>query len=312
MPRILTLGEIVVEIMAADVGQSLGAPGALLGPYPSGAPAIFIDQVARLGVPAALVACVGDDAFGRLNTERLARDGVDVSAVTVVPGATTGTAFVSYRADGGRDFIFHIADSACARLGPQHLTAQALQGCTHLHVMGSSLFAPGIVEAALRAVAEVKARGGSVSFDPNLRPELLTHPGLREALRQVLAASDIVLPSGDELLHLVDAADEAQAIERLQTLGVCEVVIKRGAGGASCITAAGRWDVAPLPVVEVDPTGAGDCFGGAYVAARQTGRTPAEALRLANAAGALAVTRRGPMEGAARLDELTALLEPTR
>jgi tagatose kinase len=308
MPRILTLGEIVVEIMARDVGQSLGAPGVLLGPYPSGAPAIFIDQVARLGVPAALVGCVGDDAFGRLVTARLAADGVDVSAVAVLPDATTGAAFVTYRGDGGRDFVFHIADSASGRLGAAQLSPQALQGCTHLHVMGSSLFAPGLVEAALRAVAQVRAAGGTVSFDPNLRQEMLARAGLKAALRQVLAQTDIFLPSGDELTLLVDAEDEATALQRLQALGVREVVIKRGAAGASCIHAGGRCDVAPLAVEEIDPTGAGDCFGGAYVACRLLGHPPEEALRWANAAGARAVTRRGPMEGASTFTELAALL----
>jgi hypothetical protein len=49
MARIMTIGEILVEIMATERGQSFRAPGTLVGPFPSGAPAIFIDQVGRLG-----------------------------------------------------------------------------------------------------------------------------------------------------------------------------------------------------------------------------------------------------------------------
>lgn len=79
MEKIMTMGEILVEIMATRRGQSLRAPGSLVGPYASGAPAIFIDQVARLGHPAAIIGCVGDDDFGWLNIERLQRDGVDTS-----------------------------------------------------------------------------------------------------------------------------------------------------------------------------------------------------------------------------------------
>ena len=79
MARIMTIGEILVEIMATERGQSFRAPGPLVGPFPSGAPAIFIDQVARLGFPAGIIGCVGDDDFGWLNIERLKRDGVDTT-----------------------------------------------------------------------------------------------------------------------------------------------------------------------------------------------------------------------------------------
>ena len=71
MDKIMTMGEILVEIMAAQRGQTFREPGSLRGPYASGAPAIFIDQVARLGHPAGIIGCVGDDEFGLLNIERL-------------------------------------------------------------------------------------------------------------------------------------------------------------------------------------------------------------------------------------------------
>lgn len=64
---IVTIGEILVEIMAVEKGTGFLEPQPLIGPFPSGAPAIFIDQVGRLGHPAAIVSAVGDDDFGRLN-----------------------------------------------------------------------------------------------------------------------------------------------------------------------------------------------------------------------------------------------------
>jgi tagatose kinase len=67
----VTVGEILVEIMATTVGTGFLAAQPLLGPFPSGAPAIFIDQVARIGGAAGIVAAVGDDDFGTLNIERL-------------------------------------------------------------------------------------------------------------------------------------------------------------------------------------------------------------------------------------------------
>ena len=89
----ITAGEILVEIMATTVGSGFLEPQTLIGPFPSGAPAIFIDQVARCGGAAGIIAAVGDDDFGRLNVERLRGDGVDVSAIATIPDRPTGSAF---------------------------------------------------------------------------------------------------------------------------------------------------------------------------------------------------------------------------
>ncbi len=108
----ITAGEILVEIMATSVGVGFQEPISLIGPFPSGAPAIFIDQVAKLGSAAGIISAVGDDDFGRLNIARLERDGADVSAIEISADFPTGTAFVRYRPDGARDFVFNIAKSA--------------------------------------------------------------------------------------------------------------------------------------------------------------------------------------------------------
>lgn len=63
MSKVFTIGEILVEIMASKIGQPFDQPGIWNGPYPSGAPAIFIDQVTRLGVPCGIISCVGNDAL---------------------------------------------------------------------------------------------------------------------------------------------------------------------------------------------------------------------------------------------------------
>lgn len=78
MSKVFTIGEILVEIMASKIGQPFDQPGIWNGPYPSGAPAIFIDQVTRLGVPCSIISCVGNDGFGDINIHRLAADGVDI------------------------------------------------------------------------------------------------------------------------------------------------------------------------------------------------------------------------------------------
>ncbi len=313
MPKkVLTVGEILVEIVATTKGDGFREPQPLVGPFPSGAPAIFIDQVGRLGTPAAIISRVGDDDFGRLNTDRLAADGVDISGIDVARGETTGSAFVRYRPDGSRTFVYNIAHSATGRLILTPGAEALMASCTHMHVTGTALCAPGLAHVAREAIARIKARGGTLSFDPNLRPEILDTPGLRQALHDVLAQTDLFLPSGEEVFLFAEAGDEAAAVKELLDRGIGDIVIKRGNNGASHFNRSNRTDVNPLSVKEVDPTGAGDCFGGAFVSFWLAGASPETALLHANAAGAHAVTKLGPMEGAATRDELDALLGQER
>lgn len=308
MRKVLTIGEVLVEIVATTKGNGFHEAQPLVGPFPSGAPAIFIDQLGKLGTPAAIVSRVGDDDFGRLNVDRLRADGVDVSGIEIAPGETTGSAFVRYREDGSRSFVYNIRQSACGNLRPTAASEALIDACDHLHVMGTALSAPGLGEMVMAAATRIKARGGTISFDPNLRAEILGAPGLREALEAVLAMTDLFMPSGDELFLFDQTRDEAQAIAALLARGIRSIVVKRGGQGASLFEQGLRVDAAPLTVPEIDPTGAGDSFGGAFLGFWLAGADPEQALRYANAAGARAVTQLGPMEGTSTRAELDALL----
>lgn len=309
MKKITVIGECLVEIMADQPGQGFLQPIALTGPYPSGAPAIFASQAARLGQPCAMISAVGRDDFGGMQLARLAADGVDISAIATHPDLPTGTAFVRYRPDGARDFVFNIRHAACGSTTLDAAAHAVLAGTDHLHVMGTSLFSEGLLAANLTAIDAVKARGGTISFDPNLRKEILDAPGMNAAMTRILSLCDLFLPSGAELTLLTEAQDEAGAVSELLTRGPAAIVLKRGAGGASYFSATETLHQPAFAVAEIDPTGAGDCFGAAFVSFWLRGMPVDQALRLAAAAGALAVTQRGPMEGAATLDQLQAFAQ---
>lgn len=308
----VVIGEILVEIMAVEPGFGFLEPLHLVGPYPSGAPAIFIDQCAKIGGQAGIVACVGDDDFGRINVRRLRDDGVDVSAIAVSPRLPTGSAFVRYRGDGTRDFVYNIATSAAAEIGPTQAALALFARAGHLHVMGTAFAIPGAWGLVEQAMETIRARGGSVSFDPNLRKELLGQGQTQQRFQALIDSADLLLPSGDELFVAAGVDGEAEAVATLLARGVAEIALKRGDRGSTVFSADGtRIDCPPFAVTEVDPTGAGDCFGGAYVALRRLGMPPTEALTLANAAGARNVGVRGPMEGAGSRAELEAFMAAT-
>lgn len=304
MKKIVVIGEILVEIMADSVGNGFNEPQPLTGPFPSGAPAIFADQVGKLGHPVSIISCVGDDDFGHLNLERLTSDGVDISGVHIDKDRPTGSAFLRYRTDGSRDFIFNIKHSACGYLHLIPGVIKQLEMPDHLHVMGSSLSTKEFVDLNIKTASAIKARGGTVSFDPNLRKEMLSAVGMTEAMQRIVAMTDLFLPSGDELTLLTKAEHKEAAIAELLDNGVQAIVHKNGSTGASYYDANGTFSIPSFPVDEIDPTGAGDCFGGAFTTCWLRGDAPEEALAMAAAAGALAVTKRGPMEGTSDLSTL--------
>ncbi|ALN75410.1 sugar kinase [Aureimonas sp. AU20] len=309
---LVTAGEILVEIMATRIGQTFLEPGPLVGPFPSGAPAIFIDQAARLGQACGMIAAVGADDFGTLNVERLKASGVDTSAIAMLSGVPTGTAFVRYAADGSRAFVYNIPLSASGHISTTPEARALLDRADHFHVMGSSLFSPVVIEVVEDAIRAVKAKGGTVSFDPNIRREMLDLPGMREALASVLASCDLFLPSGSELFLFAKAEDEAGAVAELLDRGVSTIVLKKGADGAVHYDRDGRTAMPAFAAEEIDPTGAGDCFGAGFVCAWLRGAGPAEALRVANACGALAVRAKGPMAGTGTLAEIQSLIETSQ
>lgn len=306
------IGEILVEIVATTIGAGFREAQPLVGPFPSGAPAIFIDQCGRIGGSAAMVGAVGNDDFGRVNTERLARDGVDISAITVDAQLPTGSAFVRYRPDGSRDFVYNIGTSAAARFGWSNTVKALIARTGHLHVMGSALSMASARDVIDHAVDLVKGRGGTLSVDPNIRKELKLDSDTEKRFARLVSMADLLLPSGEELERAAGVDGEAAAIKALFARGLGEIVLKRGVDGATYFGRDGtRVDCPAFIVAEVDPTGAGDCFGGAYVACRRLGLPVDQCLTYANAAGARNVTVRGPMEGAGTRAELDAFIAAT-
>jgi sugar/nucleoside kinase (ribokinase family) len=309
-PAFVTLGEALVELMRDTVGVGLDVPGTFVGPFPSGAPAIAAASAARLGMPSGFIGCLGDDDFGHCFRARCARDGVDASWVVTVPGATTGTSFVTYLADGSRRFLFHLADAAAGRLGPEMVDAAYVGGARVIHITGSTLaLGAGPHAACMRAARLGKAGGALISFDPNLRPELLGGRTVAEVCGPILELADVVLPSGAEAALLAGNAPQAPAEASCRALlarwGGKLVVLKQGAEGSTAYPAGGDpLHVPSFAVQEVDPTGAGDCFAAALLVGLERGMELCAALRRANAAGAMATTVRGPMEGTPTADEL--------
>ncbi|MET0772702.1 MAG: sugar kinase [Candidatus Limnocylindrales bacterium] len=297
MTEIWTMGELLAEVMRPERGLPLDRPGPFLGPFPSGAPGIFADTVARLGHSSGIISGVGDDAFGAAIVERLERDGVRTDLVAVVPHRATGVAFVAYAADGTRSFLFHWEGTPAVMAGvpPPGIAT----GTAYFHVMGCSLMADRAFADRLVETVELFAAGGAqITFDPNIRTELLAGDDVDGIVAPVLARCSILLPGASELASLAGTDDLDRAAGILMGRHpIRMIVLKLGRAGCRVYSEDGRIDVPAYEVDEVDPTGAGDCFDAGFLCGLLDDEAPEDAARLAAAAGALNAAAFGPMEG---------------
>jgi len=298
MAKVWTMGELLCEVMRPGLDVPLDKPGEFLGPYPSGAPAIFIDTVARLGHSAGIVGGVGKDDFGKCLIDRLTRDGVDCTHITQYDDGTTGVAFVTYFGDGSRRFLYHFPDTPATR--PKAPDAKLLgDDVCFFHIMGCSLMAKKeFGQEIVKLMYALKDRGAKISFDPNIRPELLKDDFTFRLVQDVMNNCSVFLPGVAELLMISGKDTVKEAVKSCFENPTLEVIaLKKGSDGCNIYTRENEVSFGVYTIEAKDPTGAGDCFDAAFLCGILEGKDISEAAKIASAAAALNTAAFGPMEG---------------
>ncbi|NMB98310.1 MAG: sugar kinase [Clostridiaceae bacterium] len=310
MCEIWTMGEIIVEIMRPKPEMQLFTPGEFLGPYPSGAPSIFIDTVARLNHSAGIIGSVGDDDFGKYLLDRLKKDGVDCRYVKSVAEASTGVAFVTYFKDGSRKFIFHIDNSAAVMASSPDISE--VRQPRYFHVMGCSLLANDrFYNEIIATMEKFASKGAKISFDPNIRMELLKNRNINDIIEPVMKKCSILLPGEEELLLITGEMTVEAAVDKIfSKYATTEIIaLKRGKKGCTIYSNNKSFDLGVYTVEPVDPTGAGDSFDAAFLCGLLENKPLVECAKMATAAASLCTAAFGPMEGDISIENVNKLME---
>lgn len=308
MIEVLIMGEMLVEIMRPTEGIPLNIEGIFRGPFPSGAPAIFIDTVARLGHSAAIIGGVGDDDFGKNILERLKNDGVDCSRVLKSKERATGAAFVTYFEDGSRKFIFHMGNTPAVEAKMPDI--EALGEVKYMHIMGCSLMANfDFAKEILKTMHALAKKGTKISFDPNIRKELYTDDSISIVVDDVLRNTNVLLPGKDELLMLTGENTIENAVKKAFENEALEILaLKNGSNGSVIYTRENVVKMGVYKVEQLDATGAGDCFDGGFISGLLDGKELIDVAKQAAAAGALNAAAFGPMEGRINSDTVNEMI----
>jgi 2-dehydro-3-deoxygluconokinase len=280
-PDILALGEAMIEFNQAQPGLPTWLQGF------GGDTSNFCIAAARQDASVGFVSAVGRDRFGELLLELWRSECVDTSCVRVDESAPTGVYFVSHGSTG-HHFDYLRAGSAASRYMPHDLPLDTIAAAKVVHLSGISLaISVRACDAAFAAIAHARAHGVRVSFDTNLRLKLWPLARARAVMLEAIRQCDICLPSWDDVTVLTGLTDRDAIVDFLLAQGPRVVAMKLGSEGAYIATRDERRVVPALLVNAVDATGAGDCFGGAFVARLVAGDDAFAAARYANAAAAL-------------------------
>ncbi|WP_321784322.1 ribokinase [Paraburkholderia sp. J94] len=292
MARVVVVGSINMDmVVATDTFPRLGETlfGTRFSTHPGGKGANQAVAAARLGADVTMIGCVGDDAFGNEMKATLTRAGVDIRHVST---GREATGIASITVSGGDNAIIVVA-GANDELTPAHIDA-ASDAFAQADVVLAQLEVP--MATVLHAARRAKEHG---------KPFFL-NPAPAVALSDELIELATLLTPNEHELATALQQPEADWARTLATRPG-RIAMTHGKDGAYFTQADGTLAHQPGFTVEaVDSTGAGDTFNGALAAFWHLGMS--EAVRRANAAGALSVTRAGAQGGMPTLAELEAFL----
>ncbi len=304
------LGRLAVDFYAQQFGSHL-EDARSMAMYLGGSSANLAFGVARLGLKSAMISRVGNEQMGNFLLGTLQKEGCDTSQVQVDPERLTALVLLGLKDRDTFPLLFVRENCADMAVDADLINEDFLGQCRALAITGTHLSTPGTRRAALTALRYARQHGATTVLDIDYRPVLwgLTTRGagdnrfvadarVTQQLQEVLPLFDLLVGTEEEFLIAGGVAgDLIASLRQVRQVSNATLVVKRGALGCCVIEAGIPNDIDAAPTyrgerVEVlNVLGAGDAFLSGLMASLLQGKDWAESTRVANACGAIVVSR---------------------
>lgn len=323
---VITLGRSSVDLYGQQIGGRL-EDMASFAKYVGGSPTNTAIGAARLGLKAGLITRVGADHMGRFIVESLRREGVDTRGVVTDPSRLTALVLLGIVDKETFPLIFYRENCADMAIDIADIDANWLTSARALVIDGTHLSQPGVYQASLEAVNQVRAAGGKIAFDIDYRPVLwgltsrdmgeqryISDPEVTRRLSVVAPLCDLIIGTEEEIRILGGREDVTEALKAIRSVTSAILVCKLGAEGCAIFDGAVPDHVrdglvVPGFAIEVmNVLGAGDAFSAGFLRGWLGGETLETCGRWGNACGALVVTRHACAPAMPTFEELQAFM----
>ena len=297
---VITIGEAMAMFVATEIGDLAAAEKFVK--RVAGAELNVATGLARLGLKVGWVSRVGNDSFGRYVLQQLAKEQIDSRGVTTDERFATGFQLKSKVEDGTDPIVEYFRKgSAASHLSVEDFNEDYFSSARHLHLSGvAAALSATSLELLNHTAKAMKAKGKTISFDPNLRPVLWkSEAEMVKQLNQLAFQADWVLPGVKEGVILTGQKTPEAIADFYLERGVKTVVLKTGADGAWFKTSGGEKGAVAAVRVDnvVDTVGAGDGFAVGVISALLEGKSLQHAVSRGNKIGSLAIQVIGDSEG---------------
>ena len=308
---VISIGRSSVDLYGGQVGGRL-EDMRTFRKYIGGSPTNTAAGAARLGLKSAVITRVGDEHMGRFIREQLRAEGVDVRGIITDPERLTALVLLGIRDQERFPLIFYRENCADMALSPDDIDPEFIAEARCVLASGTHVSHPRTEAASLRAIDLARAGGAKTILDIDYRPNLwglaghghgesrfIESKGVTTKLQGILDRFDVIVGTEEEFHIAGGATATYEALANVRAVTGATLVCKRGAAGATTFEG-------PIPpsldegitsesfAVEVfNVLGAGDGFMAGLLMGWLSGESWAETLRIANACGALAVSRHG-------------------
>ena len=308
---LVAIGRSSVDLYGQQIGGRL-EDMASFAKYIGGSPTNTAIGLARLGLKSALITGVGADHMGRFIREQLDREGVDTGWIRTDPDRLTALVILGIRDRNTFPLIFYRENCADMAIGPDDIDPALIRSSAAVLVNGTHLSTPSVFEASLKAIEIARESGGRVVFDIDYRPVLwgLTGKDMGENrfvasdlvtnhLQRVVPLCDLIVGTEEEIHILGGSSDTIEALEVIRRQTPALLVCKLGALG--CVAFPGEIPddlsdgllVRGFPVEVFNILGAGDAFMAGFLSGWLRDQPLEACCTLANACGAIVVSRHG-------------------